>query len=172
MSDLYVSWLEYHRNIEILALKVYQSDWEFNQIVCVAKGGLRVGDVFSRLFRQPLAILTASSYGGVNNQSRGEIVFSQHLSMISENLGSKILLVDDLVDSGISLQDSINWLKERYGSQIREIRTAVIWWKSQSLLIPDYYVDYLEENTWIHQPFEEYEQITLPQLASRYETKS
>lgn len=172
MSDLYVSWAEYHQNIELLAVKIYQSEWEFNQIVCLAKGGLRIADVFCRLFRQPLAILTASSYGGVSNQSRGEIVFSSHLSMISDQLGSKILLVDDLADSGITLQESINWLKQRYSSPIREIRTAVIWWKAHSLIIPDYYVDYLEENPWIHQPFEEYEQLTPAQLASRYQTKS
>jgi uncharacterized protein len=59
MSDLYISWEEYHQKIEQLAFKIYQSDWAFNQIVCLAKGGLRVGDILCRIYDQPLAILYA-----------------------------------------------------------------------------------------------------------------
>lgn len=157
MSDLYVSWEQYHRHIERLALTVYQSNWQFNQIVCLAKGGLRVGDILCRLFHQPLAILSAASYGGEDNRRRGEVVFSQHLSMTAESLGNRVLLVDDLVDSGISLQKAIDWLREHHGSEIEEIRTAVIWHKECSSFKPDYYVEYLPDNPWIHQPFECYE---------------
>ena len=48
-TDLYVSWDEYHKKIEELAIKVYQDGYDFSQIVCIAKGGLRVGDIFARL---------------------------------------------------------------------------------------------------------------------------
>ena len=53
LTDLYVSWDDYHRLIERLALQLYQSDWAFNQIVCLAKGGLRVGDTLARMFDCP-----------------------------------------------------------------------------------------------------------------------
>lgn len=168
MSDLYVSWSDYHQNIETLAIKIYQSGWHFNQIVCLAKGGLRAGDIICRLFRQPLAILSASSYGGSGNRIRGEIVFSEHLSMINKKLNNRVLLVDDLVDSGISLQAATHWLKNHDNHEIEEIRTAVIWYKSCSLIKPDYYVKYLSDNPWIHQPFEIYEQMTPAELATRY----
>jgi hypothetical protein len=168
MTDLYVSWSEYHQKIEALAVKIYQSGWEFNQIVCIAKGGLRVGDLLCRLYRQPLAILFTSSYTGKDNRTRGKITFSQHLASINSQLGDRILLVDDLVDSGVSLQESINWLQKNYSQNIVEIRTAVIWYKSCSVAIPDYYVDYLSDNPWIHQPFERYEQLSLPELAKLY----
>lgn len=160
MSDLYVSWPEYHQNIESLAVQLQQAGWQFNQIVCLAKGGLRVGDILCRLFRQPLAILSTASYGGGDNRQRGQIIFSQHLSMTTAKLGSHVLLVDDLVDSGVSLQGAIHWLESRHGREIAEIRTAVIWYKSCSAIAPDYYVSYLPENPWIHQPFEPYEQMT------------
>lgn len=88
--------------------------------------------------------------------------------MTTPSLGERVLLVDDLVDSGISLLKAIDWLKEHYGDKIAEIRTAVIWYKASSAIAPDYYVDYLLDNPWIHQPFEEYEQITPAGLASRY----
>ena len=171
MSDLFVSWSEYHQKIEQLAAQIYQSGWEFNQIVCIAKGGLRVGDILCRLYRKPLAILSASSYTGPDYQTQGQIRFSRHLAMTTDSLGSPILLVDDLVDSGISLQESITWLKnygEQEGDRSYEIRTAVLWYKSCSIFAPDYYLDYLTDNPWIHQPFEIYEQITPKEIMSLY----
>ncbi|GAA6617459.1 phosphoribosyltransferase [Scytonema sp. NUACC26] len=157
MPDLYVSWSDYHRKIEQLAAKIYQSGWEFNQIVCLARGGLRVGDILSRIYKQPLAILATSSYSGAGKQERGKLIFSRHLTMTTEHLGSRILVVDDLVDSGITLQQCIPWLQENSLSPIEDIRTAVLWYKACSVIVPDYYIDYLADNPWIHQPFELYE---------------
>ena len=164
MKDLYVSWADYHDNIESLAVKIYQSNWEFNQIICLAKGGLRIGDILARLYCKPLGILFAASYGGPDNRLRGEIKFSQHLAMLEQKLEKRILLVDDLVDSGISLEKSIDWLYQNSGGQIDEIRTAVIWYKASSVTIPNYYVEYLATNPWVRQPFEKYEQISLTEL--------
>ena len=165
MADLHVTWDDYHTLIETLALHVYESGWEFNQIVCLAKGGLRVGDILCRLFDVPLAILSTASYSGKNNRTRGAIVFSRDLSMTTAGLGNRVLLVDDLVDSGASLERSIRWLQHKYGFYIDEIRTAVIWQKACSSAKPDYYAQYLADNPWIHQPFEKYEQMSLDDLA-------
>jgi hypoxanthine phosphoribosyltransferase len=170
MSDLYLSWTEYHQKIEQLAVKVYQSDWKFNQIVCLAKGGLRIGDVLARIFDLPLAILATSSYGGSNNQVRGSITIGRDLTMTTANLGSHVLLVDDLVDSGVTLKKTLVWLDRQYGFYIEEVRTAVLWYKNCSVIAPDYYVDYLPDNPWIHQPFEHYEQITPAELAAAHTT--
>ena len=61
-KHLYVSWDEYHLLTERLALKVHHSGWEFDQILCLARGGMRPGDVLSRVFDKPLAIMSTSSY--------------------------------------------------------------------------------------------------------------
>jgi hypoxanthine phosphoribosyltransferase len=164
MPDLYVSWSEYHEKIERLALNIHESDWSFNQIVCIAKGGLRIGDTLARIFDQPLAIMATSSYGGTNNQVRGSITFSRDLAMTTANLGSHILLIDDLADSGVTLKRTVDWLNAHYGFYIDEIRTAVLWYKNCSVIKPDYYVDYLPDNPWIHQPFEQYEKVKPDEL--------
>ncbi len=164
MPDLYVSWSDYHQKIEQLAIQIYESGWEFNQIICLARGGLRVGDILSRIYQQPLAILATSSYSGTGKQERSNLIFSRHLTMTAEKLGSRILLVDDLVDSGFTLQQTIPWLKQNNDSSIEEIRTAVLWYKASSVLKPDYYVDYLADNPWIHQPFEHYENLNPAEL--------
>jgi len=103
MSEIYVSWSEYDQKIERLAAKVHHSGWEFNQILCLARGGLRVGDIFSRIFDKPLAILSASSYRGQSDRTRGGLIFSKTISMTTPTLGDKVLLVDYLVDSGMTL---------------------------------------------------------------------
>lgn len=164
MSNLYVSWSEYNRKIEELACQIRDSGWDFDQIICIAKGGLRIGDIFCRLFDRPLAILSVESYGGDDRTERGNIIFSRDLAKTSPNLGSKVLLVDDLVDSGITLKKSVDWLKHFYGFYVEEIRTAVLWYKAVSTYRPDFYVDYLEDSPWIHQPFEKYERMSVNEL--------
>ena len=42
-KHLYVSYDEYHNLIEKLAIKVHQSGWEFDTILCLAPQGLRQG---------------------------------------------------------------------------------------------------------------------------------
>ena len=68
-------------------------------------------------------------------------------------VGDKVLLVDDMVDSGHTLQVVHKELSQRF-PHIRDIRTAVLWYKQCSVFKPDHYVSYLADNPWIHQPFE------------------
>ena len=168
MTDLNITWSEYHHKIETLAVKIYQSNWQFNQIVCLAKGGLRVGDILCRLYDVPLAILATASYRGEGNRDRGEIEFAPHLTSIKP-LNNRILLVDDLVDSGISLKESLAWLQNRYEKNIVDLRTAVIWYKSTSIETPNYFVDYLADNPWINQPFEKYEKTAIKEFARSFD---
>ena len=69
MTELHISWEEYHKKTEELAIKVYDDGYDFNQVVCIAKGGMRVGDVFARIFNVPLAILSVESYKGEGNKT-------------------------------------------------------------------------------------------------------
>ncbi len=172
MHEISITWADYHRKVEELAVKVYQSQWEFNQIVCIAKGGLRIGDTLARIFDLPLAILAASSYTGPGYRQRGRLVFSRDLAMTTANLGSHVLLLDDLVDSGITLQKGVEWIKYHYGFYVEEIRTGVIWYKAASVYEPNYYVDFLPDNPWIRQPFEPYEKLSPDQLAQSLQALS
>jgi hypothetical protein len=76
-------------------------------------------------------------------------------------------LVDDLADSGLTLNSVITQLKTNY-KPITELRSAVIWTKSISTFTPDYSVEYLPTNPWIHQPFEAYDSMSAQQLAEKW----
>ena len=64
MVDLHITWDEYNKKTEQLAAMVYKDGWDFNQVVCIAKGGMRVGDIIARIFNVPLAVLSVESYRG------------------------------------------------------------------------------------------------------------
>ncbi|MBM3345834.1 MAG: phosphoribosyltransferase [Betaproteobacteria bacterium] len=158
-SHLHVSWDQYNVAIERLAAGLRDSGWKFNQIICIARGGMRVGDVLSRLFNVPLAIIATRSYTGEAGTERGEITVARHISMTTDALGDQVLLVDDLVDSGITLDVVRRHLLGDY-PEIKTVRTAAIWYKACSNVVPDYYASYLPESPWIHQPFEKYDTMS------------
>jgi len=101
--SLHISWQQYNILVERLALQVYESAWRFNQVICIARGGLRVGDVLSRIYELPLAILSTHSYTAEGGKLRGQLVIAEHMTMTAPRLGDRVLLVDDMVDSGHTL---------------------------------------------------------------------
>ena len=157
-SDLWVSYDAYHRLVERLCLAIHASGWKFDQVLCLARGGLRGGDVVSRIFDLPLAILSTSSYREAGGTKRGVLDIAQYITMSRGQFGGRVLLVDDLVDSGLTLHRVIEHLKQRF-PEVVEVRTAVIWWKAASKVKPDFFAEYLPTNPWIHQPFEEYDSL-------------
>jgi hypoxanthine phosphoribosyltransferase len=163
---LKVSWDQYNTLVERLAHQVHESGWKFNQIICIARGGLRVGDVLSRIFEVPLAILSTHSYTAEGGTIRGELVIAEHMTMTSPRLGERVLLVDDMVDSGHTLEVVHKTLPQRF-PHITDSRTAVVWYKAHSVFKPDYYVDYLADNPWIAQPFEIYDTLRPGTLKER-----
>ena len=163
---LNVSWEQYNTLVERLVLKVHDSDWLFNQIICIARGGLRVGDVLSRIYEVPLAILSTHSYTAEGGTVRGQLVIAEHMTMTAPRLGERVLLVDDMVDSGHTLEAVYKTLPTRF-AHITDIRSAVLWYKGHSVFKPDYYVDHLAENPWIHQPFEIYDTLRPEALKAR-----
>jgi len=165
-NTLRVTWDEYHRKIEQLALLVHESGWQFDQILCLARGGMRVGDVLSRIFDVPLGILSASSYREAGGTVRSTLDLAKHITITKGVLSGKVLLVDDLVDSGVTLEAVHRHVIENL-PEVTEIKTAVIWYKASSTLRPDFYLDYLPSNPWIYQPFEEYDSVRPQQLRER-----
>jgi hypoxanthine phosphoribosyltransferase len=164
--SLHVTWDQYNVLVERLALKVHEARFDFNQVICIARGGLRVGDVLSRIYEKPLAILSTHSYAAESGTVRGELVIAEHMTMTAPRLGDRVLLVDDMVDSGHTLEMVVDTLPRRF-PHISEMKTAVLWWKGCSVYKPDFHVDYLPDSPWIHQPFEVYDNLRPEGLKER-----
>jgi hypoxanthine phosphoribosyltransferase len=162
-KDLWVSWDEYHHAIEALALMVHESGWRFDHVLCLARGGMRPGDIFSRIFDVPLAILSTSSYREEEGTVRGELDIGKYITMTKGTLAGRVLLLDDLVDSGVTLEQVQRHLRANFPA-VTEVKSAVIWWKACSSMEPDFYLEHLPSNPWIHQPFEDYDSLRPTQL--------
>lgn len=165
-KHLYVSWDEYHDLIEMLALKIYRSGWEFDQILCLARGGVRPGDILSRIFDKPLAIMSTSSYREQAGTMQGNLDIARYITMPKGELAGNILLVDDLADSGVTLHAVVERLKE--SGKITELKTAAIWQKGVSSFAPDFVAETLPTSPWIHQPFEAYDVCPPEKLVNKW----
>ena len=166
-KHLYVSYDEYHNLIEKLALKVHQSGWEFDNILCLARGGLRPGDILSRIFNKPLAIMSTSSYRAEAGTVQGHLDIAKFITTPKAEIAGRVLLVHDLADSGHTLHAVIDMLRNSY-KPISELRSAVIWTKAMSTFTPDYSVEFLNTNPWIHQPFEGYDNLDPEKLLQKW----
>ena len=166
-KHLYVSYDEYHNLVEKLAIKAHQSGWAFDTILCLARGGMRPGDILSRVFDKPLAIMSTSSYRADAGTTQGHLNIASFITTPKGEIAGKVLLVDDLADTGHTLAAVVNQLRTNY-PPITELRSAVIWTKGLSTFQADYSVEDLPTNPWIHQPFESYDAMSPQQLMAKW----
>jgi len=166
-KHLYVSYDEYHNLIEKLAIRLHQSGWQFDTILCLARGGMRPGDILSRIFDKPLAIMSTSSYRAEAGTRQGMLDIARYITTPRGEIAGKVLLVDDLADTGKTLAAVIDQLRNDY-KPITELRSAVIWTKGVSTFKADYSVEFLPTNPWIHQPFEGYDSMRPEQLIAKW----
>lgn len=155
MSKIYFSWEQYYQLIDELALKIlpFVKNGEINQILSLARGGCIIGDALSRKFNIPLAIMFTSSYSGTQREG---LIICEDIAKQYNHLGNKILIVDDLLDSGITLNAVNQYIQEKYHAQTK---TAVLWKKECSSIDADFIAQLMPSNAWIVQPFENVEKL-------------
>jgi len=143
-----------------LGLKIYESGFRPDYIVGIWRGGAPVGIAVQELFHvlgvksDHIAIRT-SSYTGIGARSKKVKVHG--LTYLIKRLESEnsLLMVDDVHDSGLSIEQTITDLKRACKKNTPEIRVATPWYKPNNNLtqrIPDYYLH--ESDDWLVFPHE------------------
>ena len=172
MSEkLIVNWKEYNNTVEKLAIMIDESGYKPDILIGIMRGAAPMIDVLSRLFKLKCAYLAVESYSGKGvEDEQGDIVFSREMSSIAPNMGGKILLCDDLSDTGITFNKSIDWLNKYkpIKGKIKDIKTATLWKKKKSTFEPDFCAMKLSGNPWIVQPFEIYEEINIDEIKKNH----
>ena len=173
MSEkMIVSWDEYNKTVEKLAIQIHDSGYQPTILIGIMRGAAPMIDVLSRIFKLKCAYLAVESYSGKGvEDEQGDIVFSREMSSIAPNMGGKILLCDDLSDTGITFNKSIDWLKkyEPIKDKIKEIKTATLFKKKKSTFNPDFCANKLPDNPWIVQPFEIYEELRIEEIKKKHQ---
>ena len=114
MADkLIIDWKEYNLIVEKLAIQIHQSGFKPDILIGIMRGGAPIIDVLSRVFKLKCAYLAVESYSGEGTEDQqGELVFSREMSSTIQEMKGNILLCDDLSDTGVTLNKSIDWLKK------------------------------------------------------------
>ncbi len=160
MDKLYISAQQLLEDSYTLAMQVFDSGYRPDYIVGVWRGGAPVGIAVQELLEllgiksDHIAIRT-SSYTGIGQRSRTVKVYGLGYIVDRISQGESLLLVDDVYDTGLSLQQVLKDIESQCAGNRPNIRIATPWFKpanNQSASTPDYYVH--ESKQWLVFPHE------------------
>jgi uncharacterized protein len=152
MEKRFITYEQYHSLIDHVISSVKSSTFKPDFVLGISRGGLLLADGLSRALGVPMAVVAASSYREGEGTVQGDLKISSSIASVSPVRGN-VLLADDLVDSGATMQALVTHLAQDYPA-IKAIQTAVIWHKSTSSFNPNFFSELLEYSVWIVQPFE------------------
>ena len=167
MKKEFISFETVRNNSLRLAHGIYQGGFEPDVIYVSLRGGAYVGNVMSEYFkvvhkgRRPVfyAAVVARSYTGIREQ---DLVMVDGWTYSPEYLrsGDKVLLIDDIFDSGNTINHLVDVIL-RKGLPRADVKVAVHDYKIRTYrpddhpVHPDYYcrkhvIEKPEDDTWIH----------------------
>jgi hypoxanthine phosphoribosyltransferase len=137
-----------------VANQVLASESKFDVIVALAKGAWPMSRSFVDYTKIPeLMSLGVRFYSGINQRLAEPSVYQTLPSSVA---GKKVLIFDDVADSGESLVFTKKYLLEQ-GAAL--VATATLMMKPHTILKPDFYAH--TTSTWIIFPFEKREMCEL-----------
>jgi len=171
MADkLIITFDEYNKIVEKLAILIHKT-YKPTVLVGIMRGAAPIIDILSRILKLPIAYIVIQSYSGEGMEDKqGQLMFARDISSLAEDKDfDRVLLIDDLSDTGLTLNKSIEWLKN-YGPTknfINEVKTACLWKKKSSTFEPDFCPVRLDHDPWIVQPTEHYEELSIEEIIER-----
>jgi hypoxanthine phosphoribosyltransferase len=161
VDKLFISADSLLRDSMELGLRVVRSGFRPTFLVGIWRGGAPVGIAVQEILEyngiecDHVSIRT-SSYTGIDQQSRTVRVHALDYLVSALNADDQLLLIDDVFDSGRSLEAVIAELRRRCRRNLPDqIRIATVYFKparNNSSLIPDYYVRSTDQ--WLVFPHE------------------
>lgn len=152
-EEFYVlKWSVFYKDIVRLYKKIKGDNYKPDIIVAIARGGWVVGRIISDLLEvNQVTDLHITFYTNVYSTLKEPII----LEGIGKDIkNKKILVVDDVSDTGESLIKAIDYLRS-FNPLI--IKTATVYIKPWTKFIPDYYIKSIDK--WIIYPYEVKETI-------------
>ncbi len=146
------TWERIYELLLDLARQIRRDRFKADVIVGVARGGWPPARIISDLLENPeIANVKAEFYLGVA-ETKGEPVITQPVSVPVKD--KKVLVVDDVADTGKSLALVREHLKEQGAS---DVKIATIYYKPWSVVTPDWF----ERKTshWVVFPWERKETV-------------
>ena len=138
IKKIYYPYSEFRKDLRTLTKKI---DQEFDTIVPISRGGLSMGQMLGEFYniRKVYAINTI----GYEDTKKLDEVNVFHIPNLEES--NRVLIVDDIVDSGDTLVVILDVLKKKYPNVT--FFTASIFYKSTATIEPTWWVK--KPQAWI-----------------------
>ena len=143
-----------------LAWQVYEDGYRPNYIIGVWRGGAPIGIAVQEFFSvlgvpsDHIAIRT-SHYKGIDDRSTEVQVYGLNYIIKQVESDDSLLIVDDVHDTGISIEKIVSDLRSACKKNTPEIRVATPYFKpskNKTSRVPDYYLH--ETDNWLVFPHE------------------
>jgi len=155
MDYEYISWNHFYRLCGVLYRKLDASRFRPNLIIAITRGGYPAARVLADYFDlMDLVSLKIEHYRGPERLPETRIPYPLPVSLE----GRRVLLVDDVSDSGDTFDAALAHLRER--GQPEALRTAVLHHKISARYQPDYYAQKVIKWRWISYPWALVEDMT------------
>ncbi|MDD7384390.1 MAG: phosphoribosyltransferase [Actinomycetaceae bacterium] len=154
-----LSWPAFGEASRWIAQAIWDSGWMPDLIVAIARGGLLpAGAIAYSLGVKAIGTMNVEFYTGIA-ETKDEPVLIPPLMDPSSLEGKKVLVVDDVADSGKTLELVLNMIRENGITQldggepirVAEARSATIYSKPRTVVEPDYV--WKSTDAWIDFPW-------------------
>ncbi len=134
---------DFFKAVACLHQQIRNSEDTFDSVVGISRGGLISGVILSHRLEIPFRPIEWSLRDSHRKYIPPDII-------VDAWEGKKILLVDDIVDSG----ETIVTIKNRFGDSSKNVKVAcLVYNKEQQLVIPDFWyksIDRNEDKDWVN----------------------
>ena len=138
-----------------MATHVQASEKKFDRIVTLAKGGWPMTRCLVDFLDVPeVASIGVKFYSGINERFERPHIYQDLPVSVG---GERLLLFDDVADTGTSLKFTKHYLMEYRG--VKEVTTATLIYKPHSIIEPDFYGS--ETSAWVIFPYDVLDMITI-----------
>lgn len=147
------SWNRMIEWIDQLSDQIKEDGFMPDSILAIARGGLVPGRLIADHLRlKSLYVMKVEFY---TNEAKGAVEKEPKTTQECPEFkkGEKVLVVDDISDSGESLLHAVKALKEK--NEGIEIKVAALYRREETKYIPDYCIE--TEERWVIFPWEEHE---------------
>lgn len=154
-----LTWQGFGDGIRELAQDIVDSGWNPDLVVAVARGGLLpAGALAYAMGLKAIGTMNVEFYTDIA-ETLPEPVLIPPLMDPSALEGKKVLVVDDVADSGKTLalvmkmirEQGVQGLDGKTSVRVSEARSACIYHKSRSIVVPDYV--WKKTDKWINFPW-------------------
>ena len=141
-KGFHISWDQLHRDARALAWRMEEQEWR--AVLAVTRGGLVPAMIVAReLDIRTIDTISVKSYDW-QEQSEAQVLKAPNDEMMGD--GEGILIVDDLVDTGKTLE----LVRERFPNA----HFATVYAKPQGRPVVDTFITEVSQDTWIFFPWD------------------